>query len=87
MNVYLITEDGDTGCYVAPSMMAACQLAEDQHIDTLDPDEYADGSEQSERNYYRNEVLQGCSLVGESAATYDVSQFVGEAIADGHKFA
>jgi len=63
MNIYLITEDGETFCIKAETMAQAIEVCEASYLDGLRL--LASYNENTERAYYHNEILQSCSLVGE----------------------
>jgi len=68
MNIYLITEDGETFCIKAETMAQAIEVCEASYLDDRREEAKAfpaSYNENTERAYYHNEILQSCSLVGE----------------------
>lgn len=64
MNVYLITEDGESFCVRALTMAQAIKWCEEFYILELNSEKEIDNLS-SEIDYYHNNVLQSCSLIGE----------------------
>jgi len=68
MNIYLITEDGQTFCIKAKTMAGAIKVCEDSYIeDVLESNKQAriDTLKDTEIKYYHLEILQSCQMVGE----------------------
>lgn len=64
MNIYRILDESDKCLWQAESMAAALQLAEDAYIAEA---EIPADEQHENREYYRNELLQSCELIGELA--------------------
>lgn len=76
INIYLIQEDGQAICWQAESAHAAIGYAEDRHIlefcqdgglELLDQGVSSESEIQTERENYRANIFESCSLVGELA--------------------
>lgn len=66
MNVYLIQEDGDSFCIRAKTMAEAVLVCESSYLDDRKEDEGEHNfNENIERDYYHEQLLQSCQLVGE----------------------
>ena len=63
MKIYMITEDGEQKLWKAETMETAMKLAENAYIE----EGGLDGPEEEERVYYREHVIQSCTLIGELA--------------------
>lgn len=64
MNIYMIREDGQDSLWKAATMHAALTLAEDAYV-KQERDEGVDGTEEEWRDFYRKELLESCTLIGE----------------------
>ena len=66
MNIYLIADGDEHKCWQAESMALAVEASENAYIGTLDSglthEEY-----KGEREYYRDSLLEQCTLIGELA--------------------
>ena len=65
MYIYLITEDGETFCVRAHTMKEAVDVCEKIYLEDQKEVEGEKYNEENERNYYHNQILQSCQLVGE----------------------
>ena len=65
MNIYLINEDGVQFCIRAKTMGQATVLCEQSYLEDLKEEKKDNYDESSERDYYYDEILQSCSLVGQ----------------------
>lgn len=64
MNIYLITEDGSNFCMRGQTMSEVIGLCERSYIEDAVEDD-SKTTEEYERKYYHDEILQSCTLVGE----------------------
>lgn len=60
MNVYMIRDGGDDRLWKAETMAEAMRLSEDAYI----AEDVLDSSEAEEREHYRTEMLESCTLIG-----------------------
>lgn len=65
MNVYMITEDGQQKLWKANSMAEAIKLAEDAYVREEQSAKEPQGNEREWREYYRSELLESCTVIGE----------------------
>lgn len=67
MNIYLITEDGESFCIKAKSMNLAVQFCESSYLNDVreNTKDMLSFNESTEREYYHTNILQSCQLVGE----------------------
>lgn len=63
-NIYLIIEDSEQVCIRAKTMTGAVDICLQSYLDEAKDREKDKYSEESEMNYYYNEILQSCSLIG-----------------------
>jgi len=63
MNIYLINEDGDSFCIKAETMQKAIDVCFKSYLDSMKDE--PDYNEEYETNYYHEQILQSCALVGE----------------------
>ncbi len=64
MNIYLITEDGENFCIKAKTAGEAINVCEKSYIDEI-LETQPGSSLESEKEYYYEQILQSCSLVGQ----------------------
>lgn len=65
MNVYLLVEDGVSFCIKAERMSEAVDLCERSYLDDMKEEKGVDYNLVSECEYYHEQILQSCSLIGE----------------------
>ena len=63
MNIYLLCEDGENFCIRALTMAEAIIIAKNKYFEEL-KEETKEFNLEEETDYYDNEVLLSCSLVG-----------------------
>jgi hypothetical protein len=61
INIYRITEDGESVCIEAHTMWGACKLREDSYIDSQR--RFHGFREGNERVFYQENVVESCELV------------------------
>lgn len=59
MNIYLVIEDGESFCIRAKTMAEAIRVCEESYCDDNSEDDLVGNIE-----YYHEEILQSCSLIG-----------------------
>lgn len=64
MNIYLMIEDGESFCIRAVTMSQAVGLCEQSYREDRQEEEGDNYSTEHEKNYYHDQILQSCSLVG-----------------------
>jgi len=62
MNLYRIIEDSEAFFIRAENMRSAIKICENRYIEVENPATKL--VEASEREYYHNEILQSCALIG-----------------------
>lgn len=66
MNIYLIQEEGESFCIRAKTMAEAVLVCEASYLEDRKEDEGEENfNENIERDYYHEQLLQSCQLVGE----------------------
>lgn len=68
MNIYLIIEDGQNFCIRAKTMNEAINICELSYLEDLEDQKEGEGdayNELDEKEYYHEQILQSCSLVGQ----------------------
>lgn len=69
MNIYLLIEDGGSFCIKAKTMAEAVSTCEQSYLEDRQEELGKSGPEKcdsdSEKEYYHEQILQSCSLVGE----------------------
>ena len=63
MNIYLITEDGVSFCIQAKTMGEALGVCLQSYLEERQ-DDSRPYSEADETNYYHEQILQSCQLIG-----------------------
>ena len=63
MNIYRVTEDGDACLIRAKSMSSAIRICEESYLEDNTND--FDNNRAAAREYYHEEILQSCELVGQ----------------------
>ncbi len=67
MNVYLVNEDGEYNCIKAETMKEAVDICLNGYLEEMKDDQGDKYMEPTESEYYFDNVLQSCSLVGHLA--------------------
>ena len=65
MNIYLMNEDNEIFCIKAETMAEALQICESSYLDDRKEDEGEQFRLEYEKQYYYDNILQSCNLVGE----------------------
>ena len=64
MNVYLLIEDGESFCMQGKTMSEVINLCEQSYLEDREEEVKSGYNKDFETNYYHEEILQSCSLVG-----------------------
>jgi hypothetical protein len=65
VNVYLVTEDNVSFCIKAETMSETVDICERSYLDDMKEEKGVDYNLVSEKEFYHEQILQSCSLVGE----------------------
>lgn len=65
MNIYLLQEDGEGFCIKAETMSEAVDVCVQSYMDDMKEEKGVSYNLVSEREYYHEQILQSCSLVGQ----------------------
>lgn len=64
MNIYLFIEDGESFCIKARTMCEAVGICERSYLEDRQEEEGQMCSMEDEKEYYHEQILQSCSLIG-----------------------
>lgn len=65
MNIYLLTEDGESFCIKAETMSDAVNICVESYLEDMKEEKKLEYNLLSEREYCLEQILQSCLLVGE----------------------
>lgn len=65
MNIYRLIEDGESHLIKAKNMAEAINVCEEVYLEEAQDRERDKYNEEYEKEYYHNEILQSCELIGE----------------------
>ena len=65
MNIYLMDEDGERFCIRSKNMAEAIDVCEKSYLEDRQEEEGDKYNDKTEREYYHEQILQSCSLLGE----------------------
>lgn len=65
MNIYLIQDDGEAYCVRAESMQKAISICEGLYLKEIQEDQGDNFNRKEESEYYQEQILQSCQLVGQ----------------------
>ena len=64
-NIYLLIEDGEHICIRAKTMSEAIIICETSYLEDREEDEGDNYDAASEKEFYYEQILQSCSLIGQ----------------------
>jgi len=64
MKIYLLVEDGESFCIRANNMSEAINFCEQSYLEEIEEERGMNYQIEIEKEYYREQILQSCSLVG-----------------------